>query len=63
MKSVYKFIFDNGDIKYITAKTRKDAVGQYCVKCPGSKEWIRDHCKIVNMGIVKEDNYGSYRDF
>ena len=60
MKSVYRFILDNGDIKYIVAGSRKDAVDRYCMKYPESKEWIREHCKIVNMGIVKEDNYGSY---
>ena len=54
MKSLYKMIFDNGKIFHIRAKTRTKAIEQYCEEYGISEEWVKAHCKIVNLGIVNK---------
>lgn len=46
-KFLYKLIFDNGKIFHIPAKTRTKAIERYC------EEWVREHCRTVNLGGVK----------
>lgn len=53
MKSEYRLIFDNGQIVNITATCRANAIAQYCAKFGVSLEWLKSHCKIVNIGVVK----------
>lgn len=50
MKSVFKLVFDTGEIFYITANTRAAAIDQYCNDSSVSKQWVKAHCRIVNMG-------------
>lgn len=53
MKCVYRLIFDNGKIVNITAKCRANAIAHYCTEHGVSSEWVKSHCKIVNLGVVK----------
>ena len=50
MKNVYKMIFDNGKIFYVRAKSRTKAIEWYCTEYGICEEWVKAHCKIVNMG-------------
>ena len=54
MKSLYKMIFDNGKIFHIRAKCRTKAIEQYCEEYGISEEWVKKHCRIVNLGIVNK---------
>lgn len=51
-KYMYKLIFDNGKIFHISAKTRTKAIEVYCAEYGVSKEWVKQHCRIVKLGMV-----------
>jgi hypothetical protein len=52
-KFLYKLVFDNGKIFHIPAKTRTKAIEQYCEEYGVCEDWVREHCRIVNLGGVK----------
>lgn len=49
--SKYKLTLDTGKIVYVKAKSRGKAIEQYCAETGTSKEWMRDHCKVENLGL------------
>lgn len=50
MRNLYKFIFDTGKVFFVPAKTKKQAIDKYCQEYEVSKEWVKDHCRVVNLG-------------
>ena len=52
MKCMFKLVFDNGKIFHISAKTRTKAIEQYCIEYGVCEEWVRQHCRIENLGMV-----------
>lgn len=50
MKYLYKLLFDTGKVFFIVAKTRKRAISKYCEEYGVSKEWVDNHCRVINMG-------------
>ena len=46
----FKLVFDNGKIFHFTAKSRTKAIEKYCVEYGVSEEWVKNHCRIVNLG-------------
>ena len=53
MKCMFKLVFDNGKIFHISAKSRTKAIEMYCDEYGVCKEWVREHCRIVNLGVVE----------
>ena len=53
MKSVYRLLFDTGETVDITASCRANAIAHYCAEHGASLDWVKSHCKIVNLGVVK----------
>ena len=53
MKSEYKLIFDTGKIFYVPAKSRGEAIETYCKEHGDSKEWVKAHCVVRNLGRIK----------
>ena len=51
-KYMFELIFDNGKILYISAKTRAEAIEDYCTTVGVCKEWVKQHCRIVKLGMV-----------
>jgi TATA-box binding protein (TBP) (component of TFIID and TFIIIB) len=47
---LYKFIFDTGKVICVSAKTRKRAINKVREEYEISKEFIANHCRILNMG-------------
>ena len=54
-KFIFKLIFDNGKIFHIPAKSRTKAIEKYCDEYGVWEEWVKQHCKIENMGRCKEN--------
>ena len=50
MKYLYKFVFDTGKLFFISARTKKSAINKYCEEYGVSKEWVDNHCRVLNMG-------------
>jgi hypothetical protein len=50
MRNLYKFIFDTGKVFFIPAKTKKRAITKFCQEYEISEEWVREHCRVLNMG-------------
>ena len=50
MKYRYKLVFDFGDITYIVAKTRTEAIEKYHYLTGMPKDTIKKHCLITNEG-------------
>lgn len=50
MKYLYKFIFDTGKVLFTHANTKKRAINAICEEYGISKEWVENHCRILNMG-------------
>ncbi|MBO7253013.1 MAG: hypothetical protein J6V25_10370 [Oscillospiraceae bacterium] len=48
--NLYKFIFDTGKVFFISAKTKKRAIAKFCQEYEISEEWVKDHCRVLNMG-------------
>ena len=55
-KHMFKLIFDNGKIFHISAKSRTKAIEIYCIETGVCQEWVRQHCRIVNLGIGGDNN-------
>lgn len=55
-KSIYKLVFNNGKIFHVSAKTRTKAIEKYCVEYGVCEEWIKQHCRIVNLGVKNNEN-------
>lgn len=49
--SVYKFVFDTGEIHYVRARTRQSAISKLALNHIMSIDWIIQHSRIVRMGI------------
>lgn len=49
-KFMFKLVFDNGKIFHFYAKTRTKAIEMYCAEHGVCEEWVRQHCRIVNLG-------------
>ena len=52
MKSVYKLTFDAGEIVFIVAKTRTEAIRKYCNETGMPEGWLNAHCIVKNLGRV-----------
>jgi hypothetical protein len=50
MKHRYKLVFDFGDIIYINARTRAEAIEKYHSLTGMPKDTIKKHCLITNEG-------------
>ena len=50
MTYLYKLIFDTGKVFCISAKSKKRAIEKYCEEYGVSKEWVDNHCRVINMG-------------
>lgn len=50
MTYLYKLISDTGKVFFISAKTRKRAINKFCEEYGVSKEWVDNHCRVLNMG-------------
>ena len=53
----FKFVADFGTITYICAQSRKEAIHFYCEEKCCNEEHVKEHCKIKNMGIIKNERY------
>ena len=53
MKSVYRLLFDIGETADITATCRANAIAHYCAEHGTYLDWVKSHCKIVNLGVAK----------
>lgn len=42
----FQFVADNGDISYICAKCRTDAIEIYCKEKGCPEEYVKKHCVI-----------------
>lgn len=51
-KFKFKMVFDNGKIFYYSAKSKTKAIEKYCVEYGVCEEWVKEHCKITNLGKV-----------
>lgn len=49
----FKFILDNGRIVYVCAKSRKEAVEEFCKEHGCSKDFVKEHCVVKGMGRIK----------
>lgn len=50
MKYTFKFIFDSGNIIRVIASSRAAAIAKYSEETGMPKDFIKDHCRIVNEG-------------
>ena len=48
----FKFVADVGTITYICAKSRKEAIKFYCEEKGCNEEYVKEHCKVGNCGMV-----------
>lgn len=46
----YKFVFDNGTIVLIDAKSRKEAINIYCETRGMDKSYLQKHCVVRLLG-------------
>lgn len=46
----YKFVFDNGTIVLIDAKSRKEAISIYCETRGMDKSYLQKHCVVRLLG-------------
>lgn len=51
MKWKYKLVFDTGEIAFVVAKSREEAINVYCEA--KDEEWVRKHDRITNQGLAK----------
>ena len=50
MSYLYKFIFDTGKVICISATIKKRAINKVSEEYGISKEYIENHCRVINMG-------------
>ena len=50
MRYLYKILFDTGKVFFVVATTRKIAINKFCEEHGVSKEWVDNHCRVLNMG-------------
>ena len=55
MKWAYRLVMDTGKIVTIAAKSRAKAIEAYCADTGVSREWMAEHCKVINCGRVKHE--------
>jgi hypothetical protein len=53
MKGTFKFILDNGEIVYVSANTKAEAIRKYSMDTGAPTWWIKRHSRIVNQGKVE----------
>lgn len=53
----FKFVADVGTITYICAQSRKEAIQFYCEEKGRNEEYVKEHCKIENIGRIKNERY------
>lgn len=46
----YAFVFDNGTIVLIDAKSRQEAIKVYCETRGMPRDFLQRHCKVKLMG-------------
>ena len=49
----FKFIMDCGSIIYICAESRKAAIEEFCKERGVSKDFVKEHCVVKNLGRIK----------
>ena len=50
MKWSYRLVLDTGNSVTIVAASRRKAIEAYCKETGVSREWMAEHCKIINCG-------------
>ena len=50
MLKTYKFVFDNGTIVLIDAKSRQEAIKIYCETRGIDRDFLLKHCKVRLLG-------------
>lgn len=48
--SLFKFIDEDGEEAFISAKNKKDAVTEYCKEYGVTKDWVKNNCHVINLG-------------
>ena len=48
----FKFVADVGTTTYIWAQSRKEAIRLYCEEKGCNEEYVKEHCRIENCGMV-----------
>lgn len=47
---LFKFITEDGEEAFISAKNKKDAVIEYCKEYGETKDWVKNNCRVINLG-------------
>lgn len=50
MKWAYRLVLDTGNSVTIVASSRKKAIEAYCEDTGVIREWMEEHCRIINCG-------------
>lgn len=50
MKWAYRLVFDTGRSVTVVAESRAEAIETYYEETGESREWVKEHCRIINCG-------------
>lgn len=53
MKSLYEIRIDTGKIVYVQAKSRSGAIENYISITGVSRDWLKNHCVVKNLGRIE----------
>lgn len=48
----FQFVSDSGEITYVCASCRKEAINAYCNDKGVSVDWVKRHVIVRNMGVL-----------